>query len=352
MTEVKSTYRNARAGTNGVFWANHNTQTEHRKTQKNVDTERIDSNIYYKFGVDGRVLRVRGSYDAVAHELKLYRHFYGKGIEEQNQRHIESRHPERCRTIEQIYQNKKTAPVETILQVGNSHCGLSKEEQAQILWKAATKLVNELKKKYGKNIVPLDISLHMDEKVPHIHLRYNYAHIDRYGYLSINQNAALEEMGFKRPDETKPRSRYNNALMSFTDTVRERFYQLCEEQGIKINREVESPSQRHQSRQESRCIALENYIKELENQAIEMLERSMLNKFMRVGRYFSQDGEKCYIMDAYKRFREYEINQMKQMNPEHIEIYEQLANKTDEDIKNEFEADNGDQNEFDSIEPV
>lgn len=304
--------------------------------QSHIDHERTSGNVYYKFENDGRATKVPGGYDAKAHELERYRHLYGAGLEAQNARHRESRHHERCRTLEQLYQSKRTAPMETILQVGNTHSEMDPKEQARILWGAACDLVNELRKKYGENIQLLDMSLHTDEQVGHIHLRYTFAAHDK-GYMVPNQSKALAEMGYTKPDAAEAKSRYNNPLISFTDATRERFYALCEARGIEIDREVISPSQRHQERQESRCAALQGFIGVLENQAAESLERAMLNEFMRVGRYFNHEGEKCRVLDAYKKFREHKLHELKQQYPEHQDIYSHLENKSTEDIEHDFD---------------
>lgn len=61
-----------------------------------------------------------------------------------------------------------------------------------------------------------------------------------------NQTQALNEMGFDRQDTSRAKDRYNNALVSFSDSTRELFYQCCEKQGLVIDREVESPSRRQE----------------------------------------------------------------------------------------------------------
>ena len=53
-------------------------------------------------------------------------------------------------------------------------------------------------------------------------------------------------MGFDRQDTSRAKDRYNNALVSFSDSTRELFYQCCEKQGLVIDREVESPSRRQE----------------------------------------------------------------------------------------------------------
>ena len=92
----------------------------------------------------------------------------------------------------------------------------------------------------------LDAALHMDEKSPHIHSRCTLGAVDKFGHFVPNQNEALKQMGFERPDPSKPLSRYNSPIISFTDEIREIFYKNCEKQGLKIDREVKSASHRQE----------------------------------------------------------------------------------------------------------
>jgi hypothetical protein len=71
-----------------------------------------------------------------------------------------------------------------------------------------------------------------------------------------NQNQALEAMGFQ-PDPSKPRGRYNNPLVYFTDELRETFYLACERRGVQIDREVTSGSRRQLELLDQKRVGLE-----------------------------------------------------------------------------------------------
>lgn len=60
-------------------------------------------------------------------------------------------------------------------------------------------------------------------------------------------------MGIQRPDPTAKEGKYNCPLMTFSDVIRSEFYDLCERQGVVIDREVKSPSQKHLSVLEYKC---------------------------------------------------------------------------------------------------
>ena len=111
------------------------------------------------------------------------------------------------------------------------------------------------------------VCLHMDEKVCHIHHRVTLGAVDEYGHFMPNQTAALEAMGFERPDPTKPRSRYNNALIAFTDSIREIFYQNCERCGLEIDREVQNYSKRQVEILELKCDKFREEMAEAKRQA-------------------------------------------------------------------------------------
>lgn len=283
--------------------------------QDHIDHERTSGNIYYKFTNDGKAVKVPGGYDAREHELDRYRHIYGEGLEAQNARHLAARQKSRVRTMEQLYQDKRTAPMETILQVGNSHSELDRGLQIRSLWGAACDLVKELRKKHGDNFQLLDMSLHLDEQVPHIHLRYTFAARDRYGHFMPNQTQALKDMGYGNPKEGKT-TRYNNPLIAFSDTTRERFYALCEARGLEIDREVISPSKRHQERIESRCEALKSLYEALTQRAFPEMEQFLRNRFIDTYEVRSSRGGTKPIKDFYEEFAARELADLEQAYPD------------------------------------
>lgn len=323
--------RNGRAGKHGVYSANHNTLAESRAVQSHIDHERTSGNQCYKFTNDGHSVKVTGGYDSRAHELDRYEHIFGEGLRAQNARHLAARQKSRVRTMEQLYQDKRTAPMETIFQVGNSTSQLSRKEQAETLWGAACALVLELRKKPGLEL--LDLSLHMDEKVPHIHFRYCFAARDRYGHMMPNQTQALKAMGYTNPEPGKT-TRYNNPLIAFTDETRERFYALCEARGMEIDREVISPSQRHQERQESRCTALQKLYEAMTQKAFPEMEQYLRNQFIDTYQVRSSKGGTKPIKDFYQEFAAQQLADLEQAHPDlgsTIDDFRQFTTIIDQD---------------------
>ena len=64
-------------------------------------------------------------------------------------------------------------------------------------------------------------------------------------------------MGIQRPDPTAKESKYNCPLITFSEIIRNDFYEICERRGIVIDREVKNPSQKYLSVLEYKCQQLE-----------------------------------------------------------------------------------------------
>ena len=339
-TKIKATYRNSRAAC-----ANHNTLKEMREGQSHINAADIGRNVYYKFNINGKAIRVFDSYNSKDHELSIYRKLYGQGLDAQNERHKAKGNHKRVKTIEDIYSHKNTSPMETILQIGNSkipEAELSTEDKAKKLWSAAAGLVKDLQKKYGSHITFLDMSLHMEELVPHIHLRYTFHSQDRYGFDMPQQTKALEELGFERPDPTKKTSRYNNPLISFTDALRERFYRLCERQGLQIDREVENPSQRHEDRCRSRVKHLVQLYEALMAPLFQEAEQSLKNEFIDTYTVNSSKGYKKPIRDFYLDYVKDRLATIGQTQPELRPAIEDFRDFFNIEPLEDPEEDNGD----------
>ena len=254
---MKATIRNGRATASGkVYNANHNTRAATRAMENHIDHERTDQNINFQFTNDGQIIRC-GSFDAKAFELERYEHLYGAGQRAKNERYIQDGHPERCKTIEDIYTSKRTAPMETIVQLGNRDTDIDPQERMRKLAAATFQLIDNMRQRWGDNFHILDISIHLDESVIHAHIRSTFSATDTFGYQVPNQAKAFAAMGIERPDPIAKEGKYNCPLMTFSEVIRQEFYDLCEQQGVVIDREVKNPSQKHLSVMEYKCQQLE-----------------------------------------------------------------------------------------------
>ena len=255
-TQTKASMRNGRATKGGaVYNANHNTLESIRRDQPHIDAQKFELNRYWKFEQKERTFTIqkidggKGGFDARKHELAIYEKLYGDGLAARNERYTREGHKERCQTMKNLYSNPKTAPLETIFQIGNSQMILDgvmgPEEMKQKLTAAWDKTMRQVVSMGKGMVIPLDAALHCEEAVPHIHFRAALGARDRYGHFVPNQSAALKAMGFDgRNPETGKKDRYHNPLVAYTDRVREIFYAECEKQGLVIDREVTSESHR------------------------------------------------------------------------------------------------------------
>ena len=283
--KMKATVRNGRATASGkVYNANHNTKTETRNQERHIDHSRTDQNINLQFTAEGRVRRC-GSFDAKAFELSRYEELYGQGQEAKNARYIADGHPERCKSVADIYASRRTAPLETIIQLGSRDTDIDSQERKEKLMAATAELIDSLQKRWGDNLHLLDLAIHLDEGVAHCHLRMTFSALDKFGQRVPNQSQAFEAMGIQRPDPTAKEGKYNCPLITFSEIIRTQFYDLCEKRGIVIDREVKNPSQKHLSVLEYKCKKMEEVVdilttqkKELEAVATEQAQMIVLAK--------------------------------------------------------------------------
>lgn len=281
-TQTKASLRNGRAKKSGeVYNANHNTLEKTRKGQLHIDELKFELNRYYQFELPGRKGKIheggKGGFDSRKHEQRLYEKLYGEGVEAKNERYIKSGHREDCLTVKDLYSNPKTAPLETILQIGNSQMIadgiMTPGEMREKLLAAFTQTVKDISVMGKGHIFPLDAALHCEEAVPHIHFRVAMGATDKFGYFVPNQGKALEAMGFDgRNPKTGKRDRNHNPLVAYTDKVREIFYQNCEKQGLVIDREVKSESYRQMELLAFKCEAFRKDLEEAERQKQQALE--------------------------------------------------------------------------------
>ena len=271
MKPDKASVHNGRANSKGVAYnPNHNTLEQSRVNQPHIDQERIHLNQYLQYMGDGTAIGHRGGgggYDSRKHELERYRQLYGTGLEARNQRYRASGHRERVKTMSQVYRDPKTAPMETIFQLGNKRSETDEQTRTQVMVGAWGDVLQHLHQQYGANLIPLDASLHREETTDHIHFRYTLGARDKFGHFVPNQNQALEAMGFNgRNPETGKKDRYHNPLVAFTDEVRETFYQACERRGVQIDREVTSGSRRQLELLDQKRSGLERELAATEQQ--------------------------------------------------------------------------------------
>ena len=281
MAKMKATVRNGRTNSAGrVFNPNHNTRAETRNLEGHIDHDRTALNVNFKFYANGNVEKC-DSFDSKEFELSQYELLFGDGQKAKNERYIKDGHPERCKTVKEVYQHPKTCPMETIFQLGNRQTEMSPEARKQIMIASTLELIEQLRQKYGGNIRFLDLSIHNDESAgsEHIHARYVWTTLDKHGFASVNQAQALKQMGIERKKKKKKEGKYNNPLMTFSEMLRSTFYDLCEKNGgIEIDREVKNPSQKHRDILEYKCEQLQKSVAELTAERNTLRDQNSITK--------------------------------------------------------------------------
>lgn len=200
--------------------------------------------------------------DFTQSEKLFYRKVFGAWLDRQNEKHERSRHHERVKSMEQIYNNKKYAPDETILQYGNR----DKQPSVDLLKACYSDFFDWHEKKYGEHIRVLNFSVHVDEKggTPHVHERKVYFSKNADGVYEINQQKALENY-YSLPDGTE-KSRYNNLKQQYTAECREKWEEIGREHGLEIACD-RLPPRKHQEKNE--------YILEQQEKKISLLRKEI-----------------------------------------------------------------------------
>jgi len=238
-----------------------------------IDLDRSTNNIYVVFDSE------KGCFDGKPHkplheyEREFYEKNYAAALEETNKKYIANRHPERCKTIDDLLRDRlpngranRTAPEEIILQIGDKDHHPDKELFVQCMRDYFVTLVN-YSQKYGNHVHVLDMAIHVDEATPHAHLRRVIDYKDEQGITHIGQAKGLEQMGIPLPDPTAPRSRHNNYKMTFDRQMRECLQTICKNHGLDIELEAKEPGRKH-IKEKEKYIALM-----LERQEEELKER-------------------------------------------------------------------------------
>lgn len=179
-------------------------------------------------------------------ERAWYDRTYGPAQEKINARYIRERHPDRCKTTDDLYDGKLTRPEEMILQVGNRDVRADDQAFVDALNDYLNRL-DEWNHAHGDHMTILSMALHVDETTPHVHIRRVWDYQDRDGLTRLGQNKALEQSGIELPDPSKPVGRYNNRKMTFDREARAMWHEACRAHGLEIETEP-VPDRRHQEK--------------------------------------------------------------------------------------------------------
>lgn len=233
-----STHNGRRNRKGQVYNASHNDRTcKDQGRDGHIDQERTYQNLTWEWTEKGKKFKQS--------EMEWYATRYAKGCEARNERYRKKGNLDKIGGTEDLRQNAKTCPQETILQIGDQRASLEGKEmlgdmEATRLYKMvlldAWKSLKRFLNGYKDNFHVLDMALHMDEATPHIHFRAVFDAENERGEVMPNQEKALEAMGFDLPEKDKPKGRYNNRKMAFDKAVREKWLE-CLENSLKRQKE-------------------------------------------------------------------------------------------------------------------
>jgi hypothetical protein len=201
--------------------------------------------------------------DARESELAFYKSKFGPALEQQNERHRQTRHRDRLRTMEQVYTAKRTRPEEVILQVGKKGETVS-PKAFQSLIQDFFKKLNKWNRDHGSPFKTLNTAIHLDESTPHLHWRRVWLY-EEDGISHIGQEEALKRAGVALPNRFEAEGRYNNRKMNFDDLVRRTWQAVCREHGLDIETEP-LPTKKHKTVAEYKDVMLSEEVSRLEAQ--------------------------------------------------------------------------------------
>ena len=204
--------------------ANHNSRSDFKVMSSNIDFTKTKDNWYWNCLTGDADQNI--SFKIV--EEEYYTKNYTASLNAQNARNIKQRHPNRCKTMDQIINGKHTKPHEQILQLGGEDDHATKEELLEVL-KDYVKWHTE---NYPQAVI-LNMALHMDETTPHVHIRRVFE-VETEDGKKLLQGQALREMGLKRPNPDEPNAQFNNELMTFTGMNRDKLQAIAIAHGLDI----------------------------------------------------------------------------------------------------------------------
>lgn len=225
MTEkmIRVTLHSQRQGTS----AKHNDRSFDLTHAAHIDQNLSGINLLWSYK-DGPYIGNSGRFEAV--EMEFYSKTFKASVEAQNARNDVSRHSERNKSTDDLYEGRNTRPDEILIYLG----GRDQHADPAVLWQVWDDYRTWMMQSYP-NVNILTAALHLDEEgAPHLHVRQVYIGHDRDGHAVPSQTKALAEMGIKRPDPSKKTSRCNNAKMTFTAICRKTMQDIAIRHGLNI----------------------------------------------------------------------------------------------------------------------
>ena len=298
----RQTNHNGRVSTKSgsVYNRNHNDRSFDISHAENVHPDMVSENIiiHYDETNHPHVIDIKDKSHTTIdeHEHHIYESLFAESLSKQHARNEAARHPERNKSIDDLLNSKNTCPEETIFQIGSTEDGYPPVEVLMAIFEDYQK---ELIDRYGHNLHFLDVALHMDEAVPHLHIRKVWTYDGKDG-LDISQNKALAEMGFERPDTNKPSNKWNNAKITFSEWERDMKLRICEKHGVTVSHIPKAPGKISMEKEEVIAIKLQEKIASLNKELVSEEEK---NKVVPDTNIFGKPKQISVTPEEYRRWQ-------------------------------------------------
>ncbi len=228
---------NGRAGKHGVYNPKHNDRSFDVANADNIEASRTVMNLYWdcENGLRTHEENLSGQYPTFTqHEQNEYEKRYGGFIAGQNARNIKAGHAKRNRTVDDLLNDVRICPEETIYQIGKEgDC-----PPPEVLLEIVQEFMDTIEERFGEHVHVLDWALHLDETSPHIHARQVFDLENRYGEIEPKQEKALEQLDIPLPFPDKKPSKVNNRKVTFDNMCRELLLGICREHGLEVETEA------------------------------------------------------------------------------------------------------------------
>ena len=236
---MRVTKHNARGmkGSSQGFSAKHNDRNYDISKADNINVEMSKYNRYLsvkngKWYSEAEKDRYK-TFEEV--EQEYYEKHFKHQWEEQQKRHKQKRNYNRMKPFEEWCRNKMYCPEESFIQVGNIDNHISNK----LMFKIGREYVRahqDYCKEHHIKCSIIDVSFHFDEAVPQMHLRRVWYSV-KDGKRYIGQNDSLDNSDLQLPYPDKKPGKNNNKKMTFDSDLREILLDICERNGLEVERE-------------------------------------------------------------------------------------------------------------------
>ena len=224
---------NGRAGKHGAYNPKHNDRSFDVEHAENIDPARTSQNLYWdwKNGLRTNEENETGNYPSFTEvEREFYERRYSDYLAGQAARNIKAGHAKRNRTVDDLLQDVRICPEETIYQIGKE--GVC--PPPEVLTAIVEEFMQLFQARFGEHVHILDWALHLDETSPHIHARQVFDMTNTHGEIEPKQEKALEALGIPLPDPDKKPGKNNNRKITFDGICRDMLLDICMEHDLDV----------------------------------------------------------------------------------------------------------------------